>query len=343
MLNLQKEFLDFHDTIKLDDENVVLRKKRDILLNKLKDNIADDAAVYTTFNQGSYAMGTGIHPDDEDYDIDVGIKFEIDKDGDSDPIVPKKWVRDALDGHTKKVEIRRSCVTVTYQRGDEALYHVDFAIYAAANSDGQLYIAKGKEFSSDENKKWELTDPRGLIDKIKGKYSGDDAKQFRRVIRYMKKWKSHNFTSSGNAAPTGISLTVLAYNLFSLSKTYDGVAEKYVYDDFTALYSLATSIKNAFNLIWNSEDAELYHTISATLPVVPYNNLFERMTDKQMENFYQKTVTLVGKLDEVKGKDKRADACSMLVLLFGEDFPVTVDKSMVGTSESAQRIRRWAK
>ena len=81
MVNLQKEFEEFHDTIKLKefDENETLRKKRDILLKKLRLNISEDAASYTTFNQGSYAMGTGIKPEDGDYDIDVGICFDIDK------------------------------------------------------------------------------------------------------------------------------------------------------------------------------------------------------------------------------------------------------------------------
>ena len=153
MLNLQKEFTEFHDNIKLDDENATLREKRDILLKKLKDNISKDAVSYTTFNQGSYAMGTGILPEDEDYDIDVGLKFSMDKDDYSDPIKPKKWVRDALYGHTKSVEIRRSCVTVTYQIDGESVFHVDFAVYAANNADGKMYIAKGKEFSSDDNKK----------------------------------------------------------------------------------------------------------------------------------------------------------------------------------------------
>ena len=335
MINLQKEFLDFHNKIKLDDENATLREKRDILLNKLKEKISKDAATYTTFNQGSYAMGTGIIPEDEDYDIDVGIKFSINKDDYSDPLVPKKWVRDALDGHTKNVKIRRSCVTVAYQKDGDSVFHVDFAIYAANNSDGKLYIAKGKEFSTSDNKKWELTDPQGLINTIKGKYSGDDAAQFRRVIRYMKKWRTHQFSSDGNEAPTGISLTVLAYYLFSVNKLYDWTSQKDVYDDFSALYNLVNGIKNSFTLKWNSQDNEWYHTISTLLPVEPGNNLFEKMTDKQLESFNNKISSMVSKLDDVKTKEKRADACSILVDLFGADFPVTVDKSMVGTSESA--------
>ncbi|WP_283606666.1 nucleotidyltransferase domain-containing protein [Faecalispora anaeroviscerum] len=335
MINLQKEFLDFHEKIKLSDENAILREKREILLNKLSDNISDEAATYTTFNQGSYAMGTGIKPEDDDYDIDVGVKFNINKDDYTDPIKVKKWVRDALDGHTKSVEIRRSCVTVTYQKDDEPIYHVDFAIYAALNDDSKMYIAKGKEFSTEENRKWEVSDPQGLITTIKDKHKDDDAKQFRRVIRYLKKWRTHNFSSDGNEAPTGISLTILAYNYFSVSKAYDWAKQKEVYDDFTALYNLAVSIKNSFSYKWNESDTQWYYTISINLPVEPNNNLFEKMTDKQLNSFYDKVVALVTKLDEVKGKDKRSDACAILIKVFGDDFPSTVDKSMVGTSESA--------
>lgn len=336
MLDLQKEFIEFHNNIKLTDENKKLREKRDILLKKLKNNISEDAASYTTFNQGSYAMGTGIYPEDEDYDIDVGIKFNINKEDYSDPVEPKIWVKDALDGHTKKVEIRRSCVTVTYQEDEESAYHVDFAVYAADNTDEKLYIAKGKTYSDEEHRYWEVSDPQGLIEAIKDKYSGEDAAQFKRVIRYMKKWKSYNFSSSGNSAPTGIALTILAYDDgFSVKNTYDWSTGKYVYDDFSALYNLVVNIKNRFSYSWSSETKQMCHKITLNLPVDPYNNLFSKMTDKQMEDFYQKIDKMLGKLKEVKEKKKRSEACTILTELFGEDFPVTVDKSMVGTSESA--------
>lgn len=336
MVNLQQEFLDFHDAIKLNDENETLREKRDILLNKLKENISDKAASYTTFNQGSYAMGTGVKPEAGDYDIDVGIRFDIDHDDYEDPIVPKKWVRDALDGHTKSVQIRRSCVTVTYQSGDEPIYHVDFAIYANSNSDGKMYIAKGKEFSEEENKTWEVSDPLGLIAKINSKCSdAEDRKQYKRVIRYMKKWKMHNGSLSGNGAPTGITLTVLAYQYFQVAKEYNVYTGKYVYDDFAALKSFALEIKNSFTLKYNSEKQEFYHALEVYLPVEPYNSLVEKMTETQMETLYQQVSKMLEKLETVEKQTKKADACEILVGLFGKDFPVTVDKSVVGTSESA--------
>ena len=116
MINLQNEFIEFHNTIKLSySDNAELREKRDILLNKLKDNIDADAATFSNFNQGSYAMHTGIKPDNGDYDIDVGLRFDLKRSDCSDPVSVKQWVFDALNGHTRKVEIRRSCVTVTMQ------------------------------------------------------------------------------------------------------------------------------------------------------------------------------------------------------------------------------------
>lgn len=333
MLDLQKEFLEFHDKIKLDDENDVLRQKRDILLKKLKNKITDDAASYKTFNQGSYAMGTGIHPDDGDYDIDVGLKFDIDKDDYPDPVTVKKWVYDALDGHTKKVEIRRSCVTVTYQENDEDQYHIDFAVYAASNSDEKMYIAKGKEYSASAEKKWEVSCPHELIETLRDRFTGDDRLQFRRIIRYMKKWKDHQFASGGNSAPTGIALTVLAYNHFSVHSSFDSVSCKVKYNDLAAISDFVTSVLNCFSLDY--KDGDWYHTISVNLPVDPYNDLFSKMTVKQTEEFYQKLSKMSNELDKLKDISKRSVACSVLVGLFGDDFPVTTDRSTVGTSESA--------
>ena len=338
MVNLQSEFEEFHDNIKLNEyeENDTLHEKRDILLNKLKKNISSNASSYTTFNQGSYAMGTGIKPDDGDYDIDVGLRFNIDKDDYSDPVDVKKWVFDALEGHTKKVEIRRSCVTVTYQEGEEPVFHVDFAVYANNNSDGRMYIAKGKKNSSVDNKFWEETDPEGLMSLIKNRFTDtDDRKQFRRVIRYMKKWKSHNSYMTGHGAPTGIAITVLAYNLFQVKKTYDSYSRKYVYDDFNALLDFVLQIKAKFTQIYCEEDDSYYYVISQNLPVAPNNNLFSKMTCKEMQTFYEQLSNMEAKLTDVSQKSKKSEACDILIKLFGEDFPYKVERSIVSSSESA--------
>ena len=63
-----------------------------------------------------------------------------------DPVLLKQRVHEALEGHTKDVQLRRSCVTVFYQREGEPIYHVDLAVYSEAsqNADGQSRIAKAK-------------------------------------------------------------------------------------------------------------------------------------------------------------------------------------------------------
>lgn len=281
-------------------------------------------------------MGTGIKPDDGDFDIDVGLKFDIDYENYSDPVQVKQWVKDALEGHTKSVKIRRSCVTVTYQKENEPIYHVDFAIYAANNSDGQMYIAKGKEHSTEEYRAWELSDPQGLLDYLKSLYTdSEDRRQFRRIVRYMKKWKNKHFSIAGNNAPTGIALTALACSHFNPKYTKDFLTGKKAYDDFSALKGFISNVKNAFVLTWDSEDTCLYHTIVQKLPVQPENNLFEKMTNKQMDNLYNEICTMYSKLVEAEGKNRKSEVCQSMVDIFGEDFPVVVERSYVGTSESA--------
>lgn len=335
MVNLQTEFLEFHNNIKLSySDNAELREKRDILLQKLKDNITDEAATFSSFNQGSYAMHTGIKPDDGDYDIDVGLRFDIKRSEYSDPVAVKQWVYDALNGHTKKVEIRRSCVTVTYQEENQDAYHIDFACYA--NDRDSLYIGKGKKNSTDENRYWEESDPLGLIDKMNDRFSDEDERaQFRRVIRYMKKWRNKHFDLSGNNAPTGISLTALAYNKFSPVYETNVATGKRAYNDFSALKSFVAEIKNSFIPYYDVVDAKVYYTISQKLFVTPENDLFAKMTAKQQDAFYRKICTLMSKLDEVEKQTKKSEACRILTDIFGDDFPVKTERSYVGHSESA--------
>lgn len=324
MAYVQKYFEEFHEAIRLldTDENEELREKRDIILNRLKEKLADDVPSYSTFNQGSYAMGTGVKPIDGEYDIDVGIRFNISKDDFPDPVKVKKWVYDALKDHTSEVKMRRSCVTVTYFKDGEPEFHVDLAIYAAKNDDGKLYLAKGKLYSDDDNKYWEVSAPLELIEKIRNKYEdADDRSQFRRIIRYLKRWKDVNFDTEGNAAPTGIGLTVAAYNFLTISKEYDFKTGKYRYNDLTALKNLVENILSSFRQEYNEEE-KLVERLHIYLPTEPYNDLFEKMSDNQMADFKAKLEELKTALNEAENEPDTQEACKILKGVFGEDFPV---------------------
>ncbi len=152
---VQRQFEDFHSAICFDedDEKSTLREKRDTIIKALRDRLGNDAPSFVNFNQGSYSMHTGVVPLDGNFDIDVGLIFDCNQDKYPDPVALKKKVRDAANTNFRTVLIRRPCVTVNYMSGGEIAYHVDLAIYTKGD-DGKLYLAKGKEGSSQktENK-----------------------------------------------------------------------------------------------------------------------------------------------------------------------------------------------
>ncbi|MEM9919262.1 MAG: nucleotidyltransferase, partial [Bacteroidota bacterium] len=222
---LQSEFNKFHEKIKLHDraDNAILREKREMLEKELREYFAKKAKeegtakiTFSVGNQGSYSMGTGIRPlDNEDYDIDVMILLNISKD-DHKPVAVKKWVYQALDRSNRTVEDKKPCVRVQYHKNGKKLYHVDLAIYANENSDGKTYLSWGKFKSAPADKKWEISEPEALKDKINKRFkNSDDQQQMKRVIRYLKRWKDIKFKNTGHGKPTGIALTALAYNLFT--------------------------------------------------------------------------------------------------------------------------------
>lgn len=345
MANIQKQFENFHNAIMLDNENDVLREKREIILDRLKSKIPEEAKSYTTFNQGSYAMFTGIKPINGEYDIDVGVSFFMSKD-EVLSLTAKNWVYEALVEHTDDVRIKTPCITVTYKKNGVPSYHVDLAVYAVSNSDSKKYLAKGKTYSKEENKKWEISDPKDLITKIRDHLSdADDRKQFRRIIRYLKRWKDLHFTKDDSSKPTGIALTVAAYYWLNVSKTcVDFFANKYKYDDLECLINLITSMSNKFIVHYDQEFNELYR-LTVTLPVEPFGDLFEKMTDKQMTDFKVKLDDLLLVMKAAKDEVDPVEACEKVQKVFGEDFEVPLPEDTaraksvaVTTTSSSARI-----
>ena len=321
MADVQKNFLDFHDKIKLDEENQILREKRDIVLDVLKNNISDEVKPYETFLHGSYAMGTGIKPVDGDYDIDVGIKFAINKDDYEDPTVPKKWVYDAVNGHTKSVEFKNSCIKVQYQKNDEPLYHVDLSVYANENDDGKMYLAKGKINSSSENKFWERSNPPELKETINARFTdAEDRKQLKRCIRYLKRWKDIKFSSSGNIAPTGIALTVAAYEYLTATYTRDVFSNEKTYDDLLALKQMIENMLNSFKYVYDENEEKYVERLEVLMPIEPYNDLLKKMTNNNMLEFKNKLTTLKDLLQKAYDEIDPVIACEYLNKVFGDDF-----------------------
>lgn len=329
---LQTQFEKFNKKIKMDyDENIELKSKRDILVNKLKKN--DDLPSFTVINQGSYAMCTGVKPlDNKDYDIDVGLKFNVNKDN-YEPLNLKEKVYEILKKHTDYgAEIKQPCVTVTYKKNGDVGYHVDLVIYSYEDKDdtnSQMYLARGKKYSDENNKKWEEADPMGLKNTIINKFDDDkDREQYRRIIRYLKRWKNIKFKSNGNSEPPGIGITLLAYEKFKPKYIEDRVALSRKYNDLEALIYLVKEIKDMFSYQKDENGKVLYdgdrvlYKIELNLPVTPKTNVFFKMTDKQMTDFKDKIEELINDLEDVKNEAEVVEQCEKLKDIFGDDFEV---------------------
>jgi hypothetical protein len=318
---VQKNFEDFHFKIKLDeeDEKATLREKRDTLLAALEKNLADDVPGFESFHQGSYSMHTGVVPLDGNFDIDVGLVFDCKKDKYPDPVALKKKIRDALNTHGRSVNIRRPCVTVNYMRGDDIAYHVDLAVYTKRD-DGFLDIAKGKENSEANKRVWEQSDPKKLTNLICTAFTETgDLAQYRRCIRYLKRWRQIQFSSG---APLSIALTVAALSWFNPYYEMSGKT-----GDLQAMLNWVNAILAQFQ--WATVDGSTYQRLAVTLPVAPYSDLMGWMSEGQMSTVKAKFVVLRDALEKALNEDLPEDACKVLNKQFGDDFTVP-DKAATG-------------
>jgi hypothetical protein len=314
----------FHNLIRLDEENQILREKRDQLLERLQRGLRRDFMAkgkvppsFSTLNQGSYAMNTGITPADGEFDIDVGVVFEISRRDFPDPVVVKAWVRDALAGPNTKITIRNSCVTVSYVKNGNPYYHVDIAVFCPSSNGEQMYIGKGRENSLEKSRNWEPADPKGLIKLINGHRKGDEAAQFRRVIRYLKSWRDETFKKTGNAAPVGIGLTVAAYHWFQpQTRTVEKTQQ---FDDLATLRALVKQMLDRFSDgflgLWE-------YRLRVALPVAPKTDVFARMSLKQMKDLETELKTLLASLSRAGAEVDPVAACEILRTVFGQRFPI---------------------
>lgn len=321
-MSVQSEFKKFNDKIRADfDTKKELREKRDILLNKLRNN--DELPSFKELNQGSYAMCIGIEPEyDGEYDIDVGLRFSANRD-DYDPIDIKNKICEILKNHTDYgAEIKKPCVTVTYKKDGEAKFHVDLVTYLYENKDNensQLYIAKGKREDSQE---WEEADPKGLVDYINNRIEQcEQREQYRRLVRYLKKWKNRKFSNTGYANPPSIGITLLVVDNFNYYKE----------DDLSSLINVVDAIINKFSYVGKNDFGRDMYRICLSLPnSLKFkfgNNIFEKMSIAQMTDFKDKIEKLKNDLVGVSEEADEQEQYNKLNKIFGDDFEIPEAKN----------------
>ena len=322
-MGIQHQFNKFHDTIKLTRENArykEAREKDDSIKSEIK--IAFKEAGYPVvedFIQGSMADGvnTGIVSIYGDRDIDRAIVIDAEQ-APEDPLEPKKKLRDTLVKRGfSKPRIKKPCVTADYVSND---LHFDYPIYKR-DSFGRLELAVGKEFSSEAAKKWDSSDPKGLINHLKNP-TGDlkplEKDQIRRISRYLKRWRDVQYkTASERSKVYSIGLTLMAKDSFSKQISEDGVP-----NDLLALRETINMVINVKSYFRLTDYQNQKYDVSVILPVSPWRDIFDSHGSSVGTPLRKKLKTLLEKCDEAIAEEDEVKQAEILQEQFGVDFPI---------------------
>jgi hypothetical protein len=311
---LNTQLKKFHENIRLDNESEVLCEKRKILQNDFEKNFPQKMkdlgctikkSDLTFFDQGSYRQNSRTVIKSDNVDRDIAVEFPLDIEDFDDPRKIKKKAKVSLERINRVPKIKEPCITVGYSKAGEETIHIDFPLYAIHND--CHYLARGKEFSNEYS--WEKCDPRGLNYLFDSWFADTEGDQFRRIIRYLKRWKNIVYGNSitKDALPPGIAITLTAHK---------GFYEK-PDDDLEALSQVVNTMLDCFTI--NSEGK---YSIKENLPVEPYTDVFFKMSEINQDSYYYKLEKLKEALSFALSVTEEYEAAKKLQKFFGDDFPL---------------------
>ena len=105
--------------------------------------------------------------------------------------------------------------------------------------------------------------------------------------------------------------------------------------DLLALLDLVKEMLNQFR--GTSSNDGWHDRLSVMLPVVPFNDLTECMTNTQMTTLKAKLETLRNALEDAYDESLPEEACKIMQKEFGSDFPIP-DKSQTAKAVAAPYI-----
>jgi hypothetical protein len=327
-MGLQTHFKEFEDKIRLtwsDEKLKTIREKDTSIQGDIKLAFKEKGyPVLYFFQQGSYATQTCIEPlnEGDDYDIDVGVVISKSTAPDN-PVDVKKTLRDVLkDRNLKNPKIKMPCVTAQYYNQGEKRFHLDYPIYSETDT-GSFSLAIGKENSSDETRKWENGDPKGLIEWLNDLSSFSDEDyyaQYKRLVRYLKRWRDYSFSAADRKKVYSIGLTVMLKEAFKGNISTDGEN-----NDLECLLNTMKAILNDgyFKQVGYDEEYNPQYEICVTLPVEPWRDIFTKHGKTLGTSMYNKFKILIDNLEIVRLEQSLEKQCKILAdNVFGSDFPI---------------------
>jgi hypothetical protein len=324
-MSIQAKFIKFHDKIKLsreDSEYKNAREKDDSILKSIKSALKEEGyPVIEDFLQGSMSTATGVKNPGEDFDIDRAVVIAFD-DSPDDPVKVKIIVLKVLeDRGFKNAKIKKPCVTADYTSKN---LHIDIPVYREQNGDYELAI--GKKNSSEENKEWSESDPKGLKDWINDSshHLGSASKkleQYKRLVRYLKRWRDNKFSAEVAKKVFSIGLTVMAKEQFMPRLDDSNKA-----NDLVALRDTVDAMLSGG--YFSYQDGDLYR-VKVSLPKSPWRDIFDGSSLNTGTQFYNKLKSLRDKLDKAIDETDLVKQCKILNQVFGNDFEVPSSSSNV--------------
>ena len=324
-MSLQTQFIKFEKNIRLtwqDDKLKKIREKDDSIRSDIRAAFKKEGyPVKNFFQQGSYATKTTIIPLNDDYDIDVAVVID-NEEAPENSVEVKKTLRDVLvKRNLKDPKIKLPCVTAQYFKLEEKHFHLDYPIYKKEN--GSYRIAIGKEHSGDDIKKWEKSDPKGLLEWLNdsSKFSDDKAfAQYKRLVKYLKRWRDFKFSEPERRKVYSIGLAVMARESFQKSISVDG--------DISDVHSLKDTIEKImmptyFTITSKDSQGNPQYNIEVKIPKQPCRDIFDKHGKTIGTLIYNRLSKLNNKLDDVIAEKSLKKQCETLVKdVFGDDFPV---------------------
>jgi hypothetical protein len=165
------------------------------------------------------------------------------------------------------------------------------------------------------------SNPKGLIDWINAKdgselYETEKLYQFRRLTRYLKRWRNVNFHEDTCGKVFSIGLTVMLKQKFQASINDEGLE-----NDLESLKKTLDQILD--NSTYFEYKTENQWKVKVYLPVAPYRDIFSNSSLNTGTQLKNKLSSLRTTLQKVIDETVESKQCDLLRSVFGEDFPTS--------------------
>jgi hypothetical protein len=283
------EFLSFNQRL-----NITYSKKKqlvtahNVLKRKVKDHFTTKPGISipSYFIQGSYKHGTIIRKQDDTCDIDVGVYFS--KEPVISPYAVHKNIVAAIGPHTnEEATIKNKCVRIYYSNQ----FHIDLPVY---------YVDGDKIFIGTGNNGWKEDNPKVFNKWLKEKC--DENPQKIRLIKYFKAWVDKVKSDLKQTMPSGLALTIWISNHF-VGDNRDDIAF------LKTAITLRDYLKNTPVSEWQCK-----------MPVVPEDNIIEKLKVEQRENFLAALNSLIEASSKIVALNTKDECLLQWKSLFGKWF-----------------------